>query len=106
MEKNINKKVIGSILDKREEGTIINNKTRRSIQGLLIRRKSAYQQITYTIRNLPKKYRYKIIDEIQEYVECINGEHSEYEKIYYETGFVDAIKFIHISTNSLFVLNV
>lgn len=95
MEKNINKKVIGSILDKREEeGTIINNKTRRSIQGLLTRRESAYQQIIYTIRNLPKKYKYKIIDEIQEYVERINDEHSEYERIYYETGFADAINFI------------
>lgn len=95
MEKNINKKVIESILDKREEeGTIINNKTRRSIQGLLIRRESAYKKITYTIRNLPKKYRYKIIDEIQEYVERINDEHSEYERIYYETGFADAINFV------------
>lgn len=95
MEKNINKKVIESILNKREEeGTIINNKTRRRIQGLLTRRESAYQQITYTIRNLPKKYRYKIIYEIQEYVERINDEHSEYERIYYETGFKDAINFV------------
>ncbi len=95
MEKNINKKIIGNILDKREEeGTIINNKTRRNIQGLLRKRESAYKQITYTIRNLPKKYRYKIMDKIQEYVELINDEHSEYEKIYYETGFSDAINFI------------
>ena len=56
MEKNINKKIIGNILDKREEeGTIINNKTRRNIQGLLRKRELAYQQITYTIRNLPQK---------------------------------------------------
>lgn len=95
MEKNINKKVIESILDKREEeGTIINNKTRKSIQGLLARRESSYQQITYTIRNLPKKYRYKIINEIQEYIERINDEYSEYERIYYETGSTDAINFV------------
>lgn len=59
MEKNINKKVIESIFDKiEEEGTIINNKTRRSIQGILTRRKPTYQEFIYTIRNLPKTYRY------------------------------------------------
>lgn len=95
MVKNINKKIIESFLEKREEeGTIINNKTRRSIQDVLAKRETAYQEIIYTIRNLPRKYRYKIIEKIQEYVEHINDEHSEYERIYYETGFADAINFV------------
>ena len=42
---------------------------------------------------MPRKYRYKIIERIQEYVERINDEHSEYERIYYEIGFTDAINF-------------
>ena len=42
---------------------------------------------------MPRKYRYKIIERIQEYVERINDEHSEYERIYYATGFTDAINF-------------
>lgn len=95
MKKEFNNVIIDNILEIREEGgSIINNKIRKDMQDILYTRRQAYNRFIHSIKAVPFEHKNRIIHNVQEYAECINSEHSEYERIYYRTGFLDAISFI------------
>ena len=71
-------------LKREEEGSIRTDEIRKERKNLFIKRSNIYEALMKLIKKLPKSYRYRVIDKIEEYAEIIDEENSSYMEKYYE----------------------
>lgn len=71
-------------LKREEEGSIRTEEIRKERNNLFIKRSNIYTTLMKLIKKLPKSYRYRAIDKIEEYAEIIDEENSAYMEKYYE----------------------
>lgn len=72
-------------LKREEEGSIRTDEIRKERKNLFVKRSNIYTILMKLIKKLPKSYRYRAIDKIEEYAEIIDEENSAYMEKYYET---------------------
>lgn len=71
-------------LKREEEGSIRTDEIRKERKNLFVKRSNIYTILMKLIKKLPKSYRYRAIDKIEEYAEIIDEENSAYMEKYYE----------------------
>ena len=62
------------VLKREEEGSIRTDEIRKERKNLFIKRSNIYEALMKLIKKLPKGYRYRVIDKIEEYAEIIDEE--------------------------------
>ena len=71
-------------LKREEDGSIRTDEIRKERKNLFVKRRNIYAILMKLIEKLPKSYRYRAIDKIEEYAEIIDEENSAYMEKYYE----------------------